>query len=362
MRRFTIAAGVLLGLAALAPAAEAVEIVGRVMNATTGKPAGDVSVNLLALRGQMVPVRDTVTDAEGNFRFVVAANPSERFMVQVPYRGVNYNKPAMLSEGDTITVFVEVYELGASAADIKVETHSILLQPQRGHLRVDEFYTVRNASNPPQTFNPDEGSFRFRLPPTIGDLQVSAQRTGGMPLRQSPQPAGEENSFVLQFPFYPGESDVQISYVLPAAAGETLEVRLPVSVAAGRRHVAVPRTGVEVVSQQLKEVTQEQVPQARIYTTEVKPPAELALTLKINPAALEAAARAAESAAAAAEAPQSTVTIVPHPTNRAQWYIVGLTLLVLLIGLYYLYSFAPAGASAQAPHTPDARASQPGRT
>jgi hypothetical protein len=328
------------------------------MNATTGKPAGDVSVNLLALRGQMVPVRDTVTDAEGNFRFVVAANPSERFMVQVPYRGVNYNKPAMLSEGDKITVFVEVYELGASAADIQVETHSILLQPQRGHLRVDEFYTVRNASTPPQTYAPDEGGFRFRLPPTLGDLQVSAQRSGGLPLRQSPQPAGEENSFVLQFPFYPGESDVQISYVLPLS-GETLDVRLPVSVAARRRHVAVPRTGVEVVSPQLKEVTQEQVPQARIYTAEVTPPAELALTLKINPAALEAASRAAESAAAA-EAPQSTVTIVPHPTNRAQWYIVGLTLLVLLFGLYYLYSLSPAPiASGQAQPTTHASPRHP---
>ncbi|MGH9813565.1 MAG: hypothetical protein ACRD4T_10570 [Candidatus Acidiferrales bacterium] len=339
MKRLAFAAVTLLALAVLAPAAEAVEIVGRVMNATTGTPAGDVSVNLLALRGQMVPVRDTVTDAEGNFRFVVAANPSERFLVQVPFRGVNYNKPAMLSEGERITVFVEVYEIGASASDIKVEAHSILLQPQRGHLRVDEFYTVSNTSSPQQTYAPDEGSFRFKLPPTIGDLQVSAQRSGGMPLRQQPQAAGEENSFVLQFPFYPGESDVQISYVLPLS-GETVSLRLPVSVAAARRHVAVPRTGVEVESAQLKEVTQEQVPQARIYTTDVKPPAELALTLKINPAALEAAA--AQAPADAPEAPQATVTIVPHPTNRAQWYIVGLTLVVLLLGLYYLYSLSPA--------------------
>ncbi len=362
MKRLALSSVILLALALLAPAAEAVEIVGRVMNATTGRPAGDVSVNLLALRGQMVPVRDTVTDAEGNFRFVVAANPSERFLVQVPFRGVNYNKPAMLSEGDRITVFVEVYEIGAAASDIQVEAHSILLQPQRGHLRVDEFYTVRNTSSPPQTYAPDEGSFRFKLPATIGDLQVSAQRSGSMPLRQQPQPAGDDNSFVLQFPFHPGESDVQISYVLPLS-GETVSLRLPVSVAAERRHVAVPRTGVEVESTQLKEVTQEQVPQARIYTAEVKPPAELALTLKINPAALEAAASAADSAAGAPDEAQAAVTIVPHPTNRAQWYIVGLTLVVLLFGLYYLYSLAPAPTlSGPAEHTPDASAPQPGRS
>jgi len=361
VRRLAPTAFALLALVVLAPTAEGVEIVGRVMNATTGRPAGDVSVNLLVLRGQMVPVRDTVTDAEGNFRFVVAANPSERFLVQVPFRGVNYNKPAMLSEGDRITVFVEVYEIGASASDIKVEAHSILLQPERGHLRVDEFYTVRNTSTPPQTYAPDEGSFRFKLPATIGDLQVSAQRAGGMPLRQQPQPTGE-NGFVLQFPFHPGESDVQISYVLPLS-GETVSLRLPVSVAAERRHVAVPRTGVEVESAQLKEVTQEQVPQARIYTTELKPPAELALTLKINPAALEAAAGAAGSAADAPDDSQAAVTIVPHPTNRAQWYIVGLTLVVLLFGLYYLYSLAPAPpASGQAKHATDAAAPQPGRS
>ncbi|MFQ5663846.1 MAG: carboxypeptidase-like regulatory domain-containing protein, partial [Terriglobia bacterium] len=87
-------AGVLL-LGAFSPALPAAEVVGRVVNGTTGQPVPGQFVNLLALRGQMVPVRETYTDDEGRYRFVVAANPSERFLVQVPFQGVNYNQPAM---------------------------------------------------------------------------------------------------------------------------------------------------------------------------------------------------------------------------------------------------------------------------
>ena len=119
-RRMLLAAAAITVALALVPVAQAVDISGRVINATTGKAVADQSVNLVALRGQMVPVRDTVTAADGSYRFVVAANPSERFMVQVPFRGVNYNKPAMLATGERITVDIEVYETGARPEDIRV--------------------------------------------------------------------------------------------------------------------------------------------------------------------------------------------------------------------------------------------------
>ncbi len=331
-------------------AAQAVDISGRVINATTGKPVADQSVNLVALRGQMVPIRDTVTAADGSYRFVVAANPSERFLVQVPFRGVNYNKPALLETGDRITVDVEVFETGARPEDISVEAQTILLEPHPDHMRINEFYAMRNASEPKRTYAPDEGSFRFTLPGLVGDLQVSAARASGMQLKQQPQETDKPNTWVINFPLYPGETEIQVSYVLPLS-GTELSLRLPLTHPTARRHLAAPRASVEVQGPGLKEIEQSQVPQARVYRIEADK--ELNVRVKVNPAALEAAEAAAETAPAPAEASEAAVTIVPQPTNQAQWYIVGLSLAVLLIGLFYLYSLPPApaiGPAEQATH------------
>ncbi|MBI2956790.1 MAG: carboxypeptidase regulatory-like domain-containing protein [Acidobacteria bacterium] len=329
--------------------ADAAEIVGRVTNATTGQPVPGQSVNLLALRGQMVPIRETQTNSEGRYRFVVAANPNERFLVQVPFRGVNYNRPAMFAEGGRITADVEVFETGASPADVQLDSHIIFLEPHRGHLRLNEFYSFANRSRPPRTFAPDAGSARFALPAAASDLQVAAGRAGGMPLRQQPQSTERENTFVVHFPLYPGESEVQVSYVVPISE-DSASLRLPLSRPAARRHLAVPREGVELMSPHLKEMpAATEVPHARIFEVTLAAPADLELKLRIDPAALEAArALAAPAAEAAPAAAETTVSIIPHPVNRAQWYILGLTLFVLLMGLVYLYSLRPAEHRADA--------------
>ena len=355
-RRMLLAAAAITVALALVPVAQAVDISGRVINATTGKPVADQSVNLVALRGQMVPVRDTVTAADGSYRFVVAANPSERFLVQVPFRGVNYNKPAMLATGDRITVDIEVYEAGARPEDIRVEAQTIVLEPHPDHLRINEFYALRNNCEPKRTYAPDEGSFRFTLPGLVGDLQVSAARASGMELRQQPQETDQPNTYVINFPLYPGESEIQVSYVLPLSGSE-MNLRLPLTQQTERRHLAAPRASVEVQGPGLKEIEQSQVPQARVYRIEgVK---ELNVKVKVNPAALEAAASAsAQPAPGAAAEAESTVTIVPQPANRAQWYIVGLSLAVLLLGLFYLYSLPPAAAPATHASARSSRAAQ----
>ena len=342
--RIVCAVAALGAMLALTPAAQAVDISGRVINATTGKPVGDQSVNLIALRGQMVPVRDTVTGTDGSYRFVVAANPSERFLVQVPFRGVNYNKPALLETGDHITVDIEVYETGARPEDVSVEAQTILLEPHRDHMRINEFYALRNASEPKRTYAPDEGSFRFTLPGSVGDLQVSAARASGMQLKQQPQETDQPNTYVINFPLHPGETEIQVSYVVPLS-GTELSLRLPLTHPTARRHLAAPRASTEVQGAGLKEIEQNQVPQARVYRIEADK--ELSLRVKVNPAALEAAEAAAAAAPAAspAENSEATVTIVPQPTNQAQWYIVGLSLAVLMLGLFYLYSLPPASVT-----------------
>lgn len=330
-------------VALLAPSLYAAEVAGRVTNGTTGKPVPGQFVNLMALRGQMEPVAETETDAQGRFRFALAANPNERYMVQVPYRGVLYSRPAMFAGGETVTADIEVFEVGARPQDIRVETHTIFLEPHRGHLRVNEYYELSNTSRPPRTYYPEGGGFRFSLPAGADDLEISAGRAGAPSLRQQPQPVEAETSYALDFALRPGNSEIQVSYAVPMS-GETLELKLPLRAAAARRHLVIPKEGVRVEAAGLSDFPQTQAPQARVYAVGLQSPGELSVRVTVDPAALEAAAAAAarEQPAAGGE---GQVEIVPHPVNRAQWYIVGLSLFVLLLGLYYLSSLQPAPAA-----------------
>ncbi|MBI4462545.1 MAG: hypothetical protein HY653_06545, partial [Acidobacteria bacterium] len=135
----------------------------------------------------------------------------------------------------------------------------------------------------------------------------------------------------------------------------TLDLRLPLSLATSRRHLAVPKEGVRVQGAGLKEIIQTQAPQVRVYAIETRGPGELKLHLEVDPAALAAAPEPETPAASEGE---STVTIVPHPVNRAQWYIVGLSLFVLLLGLYYLSSLESVPGATHEP-TPEPRRSTP---
>ncbi|MFQ5664434.1 MAG: hypothetical protein ACE5HL_11450, partial [Terriglobia bacterium] len=274
------------------------------------------------------------------------------FLVQVPFQGVNYNQPAMFTRGERITADVQVFESGARPEDISVENHTVFIEPHRGHVRLSEFYSVRNRSRPPRTFAAEEGGFRFRLPGGVGDLQVAAGRAGGMSLRQQPQAAGRQNTYVIGFPFKPGDSEVRVSYVLPLS-GSSLELRLPLLVPSTRRHVAVPRTGVDLEGPGLNELAQTQAPRVRVYTVDDPGRKELPLRLTVDLAALEVAP--AESPPAPTPPSESTVSIVPQRVNQAQWYIMGLSLVMLGLGLYYLYSLRPA------PSGTDASTQQPAR-
>lgn len=350
MRRLQPRVGRALPLAALVALlvlpASAAEIAGRVTNGTTGQPVPGQFINLLALRGQMVPVRETETDAGGRYRFVVAANPNERFLVQVPYRGVMYSQPAMFATGDKVTVDLEVFEADARRQDVLVDAHTIALQPHRGHVRVSEFFLVKNTSTPPRTFADDAGTFRFTLPGVVGDLQVAAGRAGGASLRQQPQPLEEQNSFALNYAFRPGDTEIQIRYAVPMAE-TTLDIELPLTYQAPRRHVVIPREGVTITASGLSEIQQTQAPNLRVYSAAaVEAPGVLALQLEADPAALQAAETGSPAAGGQASSGESQVKIVPHPVNRARWYIVILVLIVLSFGMYYLYSLQPAPTKA----------------
>jgi hypothetical protein len=172
-----------------------------------------------------------------------------------------------------------------------------------------------------------------------------------MPLRQQPQPAAAKDSYVIPYAIYPGDAEIQVTYAVPLV-GDALELRLPLAGRADQRHVAIPSVGIELQGDGLEELAQSQVPQARVFNVEGSARKELALRLRIDPAVLESAGETGGGAGAggAGGSPvgaENAVSIVPHPVNRAQWYIVGLSLVVLLMGLYYLDSLVAPHAAAK---------------
>ena len=181
----TLAITQTLALALLPLPATAAEIAGTVSNKTTGRPAADISVSLLALERQLSTVAETVTDAEGRYRLVVDAGPEERFLVQASYGGANYNRPVVLFSDGTTTVDVTVYESGAGLGDLDIQQHIVFLSRGDRLLVVTEIFNVLNRTEPPRSFVPDQEGFRFALPEGAQDLEVSVSTPSGMPLRKN---------------------------------------------------------------------------------------------------------------------------------------------------------------------------------
>lgn len=319
----------------------AADISGRVTNATTGRPADDISVGLLALQRGMQTVADTVTDSNGRYKLTVEANSGERFLVQATYGGVNYNQPVGFT-GANQTVNITVYESGAAKTDVTITEHVIFVLPGSDTVRFTELYSLNNGSNPPRTYSPDE-SFLFAIPRGARNLEVSVSTQSGLPLKQQSQESIQDpNLLALSYALRPGDSQVQVSYEAPFS-GDALDLKLPLAEPARSLFVVIPSLGAEITNSGFEEQPQSISPDRKIFVVRNAPPKELPLRMTFNQE--ELARLASQTAASQTPAPQNNnpVTLVPHALNQKprQFFIVGLILFVLFLGLYYLNSLEP---------------------
>lgn len=346
--RRTLTTLLLLLLATLpGVSASAAEITGRVVNATTGSPAADISVGLLALQNRMETVAQTVTDGEGRYTLTVEATPGQRYLVQASFQGVNYNAP-VVTTGGRDTVNLTVYASGAAREDFTLSEHVIFLQPDGEQVQVTELFSLSNSSNPPRSYAPDGPSFLFGTPKGARDVSVSVSTGSGMPLKRQPQESAENPSHLyLSYAFRPGEAQVQVTYSLPLS-GDTFDMTLPLATPARGRFLVVPAVGVKLTSAGLEEQPQTISPDRKIFIVRESPADKLSLSMTIDKEALIAlGSRTAASAAANTPGPvqnNNPVTLVPHPFNQTPrlYYLTGLILFVLMMGLYYLFSLDPA--------------------
>lgn len=309
---------------------------GTVRNGTTGAGAPGVTLTLSSFLGGMTPVEETVTDTEGRFAFakeLPAVSTGQPFAgaIRAELDGINYTE--ILRADDALDdVTVTVYS--ASAENIAPPANRVLiLEPGAAEMVVRESFQFFNDSNPPVTYSTEDGTLRFFLPDAAqGVVQVSGTGPAGMPLRSTALPAGEEGLYKVDFPLKPGESRVDLSYVVPYADGGQFTLRSTYPEVATR--VAAPE-GVEIAGEGVALFGREPSTNAAIYS--VQNASAAALLTVSGQGALR---RESEPGSSSAE-----ITIQPAPIAQELVWISGLTVLILGLGFVHLLASRRASAT-----------------
>lgn len=262
MRRFLRPFAILALVAA--PVFAAID--GTVVNETTGKPQSGVEVNLLKPGAQgMQKLGTTRSDNAGHFQFDNDQPGGGPQLLQARFDDVDYNKllpPGLPTSGVNLTV----YATTKSAAQVREEQHLLVLQPTTSQIAVNETLILDNPSKATYK-NGEEGGMRFYLPPAANG-QVRATATGplGMPLPQAPQKTKQENVYKIDFPIKPGQTQFQLTYVLPAGAPFTFRGRVVnvKGIQTSPLRLVVPG-GVSLAGKDLQKIGQEPKTQATIY-------------------------------------------------------------------------------------------------
>lgn len=291
---------------------------GIVMNGTTGKPQEGVPVILIQPSEKgMQPLGKAVSDAAGKFAVDKDAVPTAPILLQATYKGVAYTKTVPMGQ-PTTGMNVEVFESTNKREGVAVDRHGILLEPAEGKLSVREFVFVNNTSK--TTFlDPAEGSYRFWAP-DAAKVEVTLTSQGGMPVKREPVKAGSANTWKVDYPMRPGQTQIEISYETAKAdtfTGNVLHKE-------GETRLIVPK-GLALKGDGLEEFAPEPRTQAAIYGVKNGP-----FSVAISGRAEPPAERASEDTGAPEISPGR-----PRIYSRLYW-ILGITGAILCLGLYTL--------------------------
>jgi hypothetical protein len=243
-------------------AAAAFAIDGTVLNQTTGKPQPGASVTLFSLQSGMQPVETVKSDAQGKFAFT--KDEPGAALLQATYEGVTYNQ--MLQPGSARTgIPLAVYNVSMKG-DAEVKQHMMLFEPGPESMLVSESYIVGNTGNVTVN-NPESGALRFSLPPGAkGIVQVNATAPQGMPVRRNAEKTAQANVFKVDFPLKPGETRIDLTYLVPG--GAPFEGRVLFR-GDGTTRLVAP-AGVELKGEGITSIGQEPSSRATIYSVASK--------------------------------------------------------------------------------------------
>jgi hypothetical protein len=312
---------------------------GTVINGTTGKPQPGVSVTLVK-PGQkgMETIGTTTSNAQGHFAFENTPSGGGPQLLQGNYKSVNYNK-MLTPDVPTNGVELQVFEASKSPALAKVAQHMLVVEPSANQIGVSETIIVQNEGK--TTYSNDElGGVRFYLPSAAkGQVSVSVKGPGGMPLPRSATETEEKGVYKVAFAIKPGETEFDLSYVVPATdpvkfEGHVVGIK---GQPAGPLRLVAPN-GVTLEGADLRKLGQEPKSQATIYDVTATGP----FTVDVQGLG---SLRGGDDAAAqtdTSDAPQ--IESVKPPVYRYLPALIGLALGILGLGLVILYRSSPVRA------------------
>jgi hypothetical protein len=243
---------------------------GTVMNHTSGKTASGVSITLLKPGAQgMQTLGVTVSDAAGHFLFENDQPGGGPQLLQASYKGVTYNK-LLTPNAPTSSVELDIYESTKSPAGAKIIEQMLVLEPAFNQLTAEETVVIRNDTT--ITYNNNAlGALLFYLPPAAnGQVRVSAQGPQGMPLPRAAEKTDKNDIFKVNFPIKPGETQIQVTYVLPVGSPLTFRGRMVAvkGMPTSPLRLVVP-PGVLLAGNDVERIATEPSTQATIYGIKV---------------------------------------------------------------------------------------------
>jgi len=327
--------------ASLLPAA----IDGTVINETTGKPQPNATVTLYKVGGNGPESLQSVKSGPDG-KFLLTADAQGPRLVQAAYDGAVYNH--MIPPGFPATnVTIKVYQSTTQPGAAHVEQHMILLEPDGQSVTVSESFVFKNDGK--VTFNdPANGALRFFLPAAAqGKAEVNVLSPGSVPVRRAPQKTADANVMKLDFAVLPGESRVDINYVMPFKSPGDFDVK---TFYKGNSTKLVAPVGVTMKAAGLQNLGQEPRTKATIYGIDVP-----AVTVQVEGSGALSRDQAAESDSGGGGGQGALMQILPrlyqsgNPTvgfwatvSAVKWILL-LAFSILGLGFTLLYRKAVDG-------------------
>jgi hypothetical protein len=304
---------------------------GIVINKTTGQPQSGATVTLYKLgQAGMESVESVKSGAQGKFH--IDQTPRGPHLIQTAFDGVTYNH--MLPPGSAMSgISLDVYNSSKQPGDARISRHFLILQPSGAQMSVNEGFIFTNSGT--TTYNdPDGGTLKFYLPTAAkGIAQVKCTAPQGMPIDRAADKTKQTDIYKIDFPIKPGETSIQISYLVPYSSGAVFEGKT-VGKTEEPTLLVVPN-GVTLKGEGVESKGQEPRSQASIYS--------------VNTASYKVEIAGSIPAAAAADAQSedngpSLEEVSPKILQQNMKWILALALGILALGFIVLYRAQPSAA------------------
>lgn len=214
--------------AALAAPAPQATIRGTVQNLTGGsaRAVAGQEVTLTAYVNNAEADKQTATtDARGAFAFTVAPDPARTYVVNVKYKGGDYDsRPITFKAGETARqITMGVYEPTTDLSVLRVNVQHLIVEPGQGVVRITELLVFANPTD--RTYvgakvreDGRRETLSFRLPEGAANLSYM---DGLMECCVFTAPGG----FVDTMDVKPGTREVGFSYTMPIVRDRATVVR-----------------------------------------------------------------------------------------------------------------------------------------